>query len=177
MPVSPLALSFHPFSLFSSLSLINMFLLLFSFRALWHCEDMIQRYSRALNNSSLSLSGAALPHCSFSNVGKAVEDCMRAIIGVLLNLTHDNGTLIYNSTLLYFLHWLLFSFIFVALIWHLCIQYYGLLFVWCTVKHSSLQYCDVLCLYWNIFFLSDLAGVYFSRFQVLSREMCRLVSA
>lgn len=93
-----------------------MFLLLFSFRALWHCEDMIQRYSRALNNSSLSLSGAALPHCSFSNVGKAVEDCMRAIIGVLLNLTHDNGTLIYNSTLLYFLHLLLFSFIFVALI-------------------------------------------------------------
>lgn len=52
---------------------------------------MIQRYSRALNNSSLSQSGAALPHCSFSNVGKAVEDCMRAVIGVLLNLTHDNG--------------------------------------------------------------------------------------
>ncbi|XP_068575988.1 wings apart-like protein homolog [Cebidichthys violaceus] len=61
-----------------------------SARALRYCEDMIQRYSRALNNSSLSLSGAALPHCSFSNVGKAVEDCMRAIIGVLLNLTHDN---------------------------------------------------------------------------------------
>lgn len=53
---------------------------------------MIRRYSRALNNSSLSSSGAALPHCSFSNVGKAVEDCMRAVIGVLLNLTHDNGT-------------------------------------------------------------------------------------
>ncbi|XP_019120847.2 wings apart-like protein homolog [Larimichthys crocea] len=65
-------------------------LIVSSARALWHCEDMIQRYSRALNNSSLSLSGAALPHCSFSNVGKAVEDCMRAIIGVLLNLTHDN---------------------------------------------------------------------------------------
>lgn len=61
-------------------------------RALRHCEEMIQRYSRALNNSSLSSSGAALPHCSFSNVGKAVEDCMRAVIGVLLNLTHDNGT-------------------------------------------------------------------------------------
>lgn len=61
-------------------------------RALRHCEDMIQRYSRALNNSSVSLSGAALPHCNFSNVGKAVEDCMRAVIGVLLNLTHDNGT-------------------------------------------------------------------------------------
>lgn len=68
-------------------------------RALRHCEEMIQRYSRALNNSSLSLSGAVLPHCSFSNVGKAVEDCMRAVIGVLLNLTHDNGTLIYNLTL------------------------------------------------------------------------------
>uniref|UniRef100_A0A3B4AH79 Wings apart-like protein homolog n=1 Tax=Periophthalmus magnuspinnatus TaxID=409849 RepID=A0A3B4AH79_9GOBI len=59
-------------------------------RALRHCEDMIQRYSRALNNSSVSLADATLPHCSFSNVGKAVEDCMRAVIGVLLNLTHDN---------------------------------------------------------------------------------------
>ncbi|XP_070833477.1 wings apart-like protein homolog [Chaetodon trifascialis] len=65
-------------------------LIVSSARALRYCEDMIQRYSRALNNSSLSLSGAALPHCSFSNVGKAVEDCMRAVIGVLLNLTHDN---------------------------------------------------------------------------------------
>ncbi|AWP13808.1 putative wings apart-like protein -like [Scophthalmus maximus] len=65
-------------------------LIVSSARALRYCEDMIQRYSRALNNSSLSSSGAALPHCSFSNVGKAVEDCMRAIIGVLLNLTHDN---------------------------------------------------------------------------------------
>lgn len=65
-------------------------LIVSSARALRYCEDMIQRYSRALNNSSLSSSGAALPHCSFSNVGKAVEDCMRAVIGVLLNLTHDN---------------------------------------------------------------------------------------
>ncbi|XP_068183900.1 wings apart-like protein homolog [Antennarius striatus] len=65
-------------------------LIISSARALRYCEEMIQRYSRALNNSSLSLSGAALPHCSFSNVGKAVEDCMRAVIGVLLNLTHDN---------------------------------------------------------------------------------------
>ncbi|XP_053731630.1 wings apart-like protein homolog isoform X2 [Synchiropus splendidus] len=65
-------------------------LIVSSARALWHCEDMIQRYSRALNNSSLTSSGALLPHCSFSNVGKAVEDCMRAVIGVLLNLTHDN---------------------------------------------------------------------------------------
>uniref|UniRef100_A0A3B3YL85 Wings apart-like protein homolog n=1 Tax=Poecilia mexicana TaxID=48701 RepID=A0A3B3YL85_9TELE len=66
-------------------------LIVSSARALHYCEDMIQRYSRALNNSSLSSSsGVALPHCSFSNVGKAVEDCMRAVIGVLLNLTHDN---------------------------------------------------------------------------------------
>ncbi|KAM3863245.1 wings apart-like protein homolog [Diretmus argenteus] len=65
-------------------------LIVSSARALRCCEDMIRRYSRALNNSSLSLPNAALPHCSFSNVGKAVEDCMRAIIGVLLNLTHDN---------------------------------------------------------------------------------------
>ncbi|XP_067372549.1 wings apart-like protein homolog isoform X2 [Channa argus] len=65
-------------------------LIVSSARALRYCEDMIQRYSRELNNSSLSSSSAALPHCSFSNVGKAVEDCMRAVIGVLLNLTHDN---------------------------------------------------------------------------------------
>ncbi|KAL4640144.1 hypothetical protein GN956_G12172 [Arapaima gigas] len=58
-------------------------------KGLQHCEEMIQRYSREVN-SSLSSAGTALPHCSFSNVGKAVEDCMRAIIGVLLNLTHDN---------------------------------------------------------------------------------------
>lgn len=37
---------------------------------------MIQRYSRELNSD-----GA---------VGKAVEDCMRAIIGILVNLTQDN---------------------------------------------------------------------------------------
>lgn len=58
---------FHFFT-FSSLSL----------RALSRCEEMIQRYSRELNSDG-------------AMVGKAVEDCMRAIIGVLLNLTHDNG--------------------------------------------------------------------------------------
>ncbi|KTF86874.1 hypothetical protein cypCar_00034994 [Cyprinus carpio] len=62
---------------------------LFVFRALWHCEEMIQRYSREVNRGLCS-SGTPLPYCSNSNVGKAVEDCMRAIIGVLLNLTHDN---------------------------------------------------------------------------------------
>lgn len=65
-------------------------LIISSARALGHCENMIQRYSRALNNTSVSSADATLPHCSFSNVGKAVEDCMRAVIGVLLNLTHDN---------------------------------------------------------------------------------------
>lgn len=47
-------------------------------RALSRCEEMIQRYSREL-------------HTGGAVVAKAVEDCMRAIIGVLLNLTHDNG--------------------------------------------------------------------------------------
>lgn len=51
---------------------------LLSLRALRRCEEMIQRYSRELNSDR-------------AVVGKAVEDCMRAIIGVLLNLTHDNG--------------------------------------------------------------------------------------
>uniref|UniRef100_A0A8B9KW85 Wings apart-like protein homolog n=1 Tax=Astyanax mexicanus TaxID=7994 RepID=A0A8B9KW85_ASTMX len=64
-------------------------LIVSSARGLRYCEEMIQRYSREVN-SSLSSSGTALPHCSHSNVGKAVEDCMRAVIGVLLNLTHDN---------------------------------------------------------------------------------------
>ncbi|XP_074477182.1 wings apart-like protein homolog isoform X2 [Sebastes fasciatus] len=51
-------------------------LIISSAKGLSRCEEMIQRYSRELNSD-----GA---------VGKAVEDCMRAIIGVLLNLTHDN---------------------------------------------------------------------------------------
>lgn len=61
-------------------------LIVSSARALHHCEQMIQRYSREVSSSS----GSALPQSSHSNVGKAVEDCMRAVIGVLLNLTHDN---------------------------------------------------------------------------------------
>ncbi|CAL8298998.1 unnamed protein product [Merluccius merluccius] len=64
-------------------------LIVSSARGLRCCEDMIQRYSRALNHSS-PCSTSELPTCSFSNVGKAVENCMRAVIGVLLNLTHDN---------------------------------------------------------------------------------------
>ncbi|XP_069466867.1 wings apart-like protein homolog [Ambystoma mexicanum] len=61
-----------------------------SAKALQHCEQFVQRYNRAedsicvVDNTSLSL-------CTVTNhVGKAVEDCMRAIIGVLLNLTNDN---------------------------------------------------------------------------------------
>ncbi|KAI7804855.1 putative wings apart-like protein-like protein, partial [Triplophysa rosa] len=61
-------------------------LIVSSARALHHCEQMIQLYSRGVSSSS----GSALPQSSHSNVGKAVEDCMRAVIGVLLNLTHDN---------------------------------------------------------------------------------------
>ncbi|CAK6977637.1 wings apart-like protein homolog [Scomber scombrus] len=49
-----------------------------SAKGLSRCESMIQRYSRQLNTDSRAV------------VGKAVENCMRAIIGVLLNLTHDN---------------------------------------------------------------------------------------
>ncbi|XP_051958736.1 wings apart-like protein homolog isoform X2 [Xyrauchen texanus] len=64
-------------------------LIVSSAKALRHCEEMIQRYSREVNRGLCS-SGTPLPYCSNSNVGKAVEDCMRAIIGVLLNLTHDN---------------------------------------------------------------------------------------
>lgn len=62
--------------------------------------DMIQCYSREVN-SSLCSSGTVLPHSSFSNVGKAVEDCMRAVIGVLLNLTHDNGNITASARLLH----------------------------------------------------------------------------
>ncbi|KAM4624546.1 wings apart-like protein homolog [Polymixia lowei] len=64
-------------------------LIISSAKALRRCEEMIQRYSREVNIARCS-DGTALPFCSNSNVGKAVEDCMRAIIGVLLNLTHDN---------------------------------------------------------------------------------------
>ncbi|KAM4526203.1 wings apart-like protein homolog isoform 2-T2 [Fundulus diaphanus] len=52
-------------------------LIVSSAKALRRCEQMIQRYSREMNSDG-------------AMVGKAVEDCMRAIIGVLLNLTHDN---------------------------------------------------------------------------------------
>lgn len=60
-------------------------------RALRHCEAFIQRYNRAEDTVLIPLNETLPHHSAGSHVGKAVEDCMRAIIGVLLNLTNDNG--------------------------------------------------------------------------------------
>ncbi|XP_037133993.1 wings apart-like protein homolog isoform X1 [Syngnathus acus] len=51
-------------------------------KALRHCEAMIQRYSRELGGEQSAGGGPLL--------AKAVENCMRATIVVLLNLTQDN---------------------------------------------------------------------------------------
>uniref|UniRef100_A0A1W7RBJ4 Wings apart-like protein homolog n=1 Tax=Agkistrodon contortrix contortrix TaxID=8713 RepID=A0A1W7RBJ4_AGKCO len=65
-------------------------LIVSSAKALQHCEELIQRYNRAEDTICL-VDSKPLPHQNVTNhVGKAVEDCMRAIIGVLLNLTNDN---------------------------------------------------------------------------------------
>ncbi|XP_070086209.1 wings apart-like protein homolog isoform X4 [Equus caballus] len=65
-------------------------LIVSSAKALQHCEELIQQYNRAENSVCVPES-KPLPHQNVTNhVGKAVEDCMRAIIGVLLNLTNDN---------------------------------------------------------------------------------------
>ncbi|NXG59437.1 WAPL protein, partial [Hemiprocne comata] len=65
-------------------------LIVSSAKALQHCEELIQRYNRAEDSICLA-DNKPLPHQNVTNhVGKAVEDCMRAIIGVLLNLTNDN---------------------------------------------------------------------------------------
>ncbi|NWI10590.1 WAPL protein, partial [Crypturellus soui] len=65
-------------------------LIVSSAKALQHCEELIQRYNRAEDSICLP-DNKPLPHQNITNhVGKAVEDCMRAIIGVLLNLTNDN---------------------------------------------------------------------------------------
>ncbi|KAM6164727.1 wings apart-like protein homolog isoform 2-T2 [Rhynchocyon petersi] len=65
-------------------------LIVSSAKALQHCEELIQQYNRAENSVCL-LDSKPQPHQNVaSHVGKAVEDCMRAIIGVLLNLTNDN---------------------------------------------------------------------------------------
>ncbi|XP_036211950.1 wings apart-like protein homolog isoform X7 [Myotis myotis] len=65
-------------------------LIVSSAKALQHCEELIQQYNRAENSICLP-DTKPLPQQNVTNhVGKAVEDCMRAIIGVLLNLTNDN---------------------------------------------------------------------------------------
>ncbi|XP_023619481.1 wings apart-like protein homolog isoform X4 [Myotis lucifugus] len=65
-------------------------LIVSSAKALQHCEELIQQYNRAENSICLPVI-KPLPQQNVTNhVGKAVEDCMRAIIGVLLNLTNDN---------------------------------------------------------------------------------------
>ncbi|NWX96114.1 WAPL protein, partial [Nothoprocta ornata] len=65
-------------------------LIVSSAKALQHCEELIQRYNRAEDSICLP-DNKPLRHQNVTNhVGKAVEDCMRAIIGVLLNLTNDN---------------------------------------------------------------------------------------
>eukprot|EP00062_Callorhinchus_milii_P001475 gi/632936641/ref/XP_007895604.1/ PREDICTED: LOW QUALITY PROTEIN: wings apart-like protein homolog [Callorhinchus milii] len=64
-------------------------LIISSARALRHCEQLITRYNRA--DTFCKTNSNCLPKITASNhIGKAVEDCMRAIFGVLLNLTNDN---------------------------------------------------------------------------------------
>ncbi|KAM4636749.1 wings apart-like protein homolog isoform 2-T2 [Discoglossus pictus] len=65
-------------------------LIVSSAKALRHCEELIQRYNRAEDSICIPHSNALPQHNVTNHVGKAVEDCMRAIIGVLLNLTNDN---------------------------------------------------------------------------------------
>ncbi|KAM8924851.1 wings apart-like protein homolog isoform 2-T2 [Pelodytes ibericus] len=65
-------------------------LIVSSAKALRHCEEFIQRFNRAEDSICIPYSKPLPHHSASSHVGKAVEDCMRAIIGVLLNLTHDN---------------------------------------------------------------------------------------
>ncbi|EHB05603.1 Wings apart-like protein-like protein [Heterocephalus glaber] len=57
--------------------------------ALQHCEELIQQYNRAENSIWVATSKPLPPQNVTSHVGKAVEDCMRAVTGVLLNLTND----------------------------------------------------------------------------------------
>ncbi|XP_077115428.1 wings apart-like protein homolog isoform X1 [Ranitomeya variabilis] len=65
-------------------------LIVSSAKALRHCEEFIQRYNRAEDSICIPYNKSLVHHSAGGHVGKAVEDCMRAIIGVLLNLTHDN---------------------------------------------------------------------------------------
>ncbi|XP_014438433.1 wings apart-like protein homolog isoform X3 [Tupaia chinensis] len=65
-------------------------LIVSSAKALQHCEELIRQYNRAENSICLADSRPVPPQSVANHVGKAVEDCMRAVIGVLLNLTNDN---------------------------------------------------------------------------------------
>ncbi|XP_040603625.1 wings apart-like protein homolog isoform X4 [Mesocricetus auratus] len=65
-------------------------LIISSAKALQHCEELIEQYNRAENSMCIADSKPQPYQSVTSHVGKAVEDCMRAIIGVLLNLTNDN---------------------------------------------------------------------------------------
>ncbi|XP_048472206.1 wings apart-like protein homolog [Rhincodon typus] len=65
-------------------------LIISSARALRHCEQLITRYNREENKVCVANSNSLPQYSASSHIGKAVEDCMRAIFGVLLNLTNDN---------------------------------------------------------------------------------------
>ncbi|XP_072138670.1 wings apart-like protein homolog [Mobula birostris] len=65
-------------------------LIISSARALQHCEQLITRYNREDSKLCLANSNSLPEYSASSHIGKAVEDCMRAIFGVLLNLTNDN---------------------------------------------------------------------------------------
>ncbi|XP_051897361.1 wings apart-like protein homolog [Pristis pectinata] len=65
-------------------------LIISSARALRHCEQLITRYNREDSKICLANSNSLPEYSASSHIGKAVEDCMRAIFGVLLNLTNDN---------------------------------------------------------------------------------------
>ncbi|XP_043535182.1 wings apart-like protein homolog isoform X2 [Chiloscyllium plagiosum] len=65
-------------------------LIISSARALRHCEQLITQYNREENKVCMTNSNSLPQYSASSHIGKAVEDCMRAIFGVLLNLTNDN---------------------------------------------------------------------------------------
>ncbi|XP_078284729.1 wings apart-like protein homolog isoform X3 [Rhinoraja longicauda] len=65
-------------------------LIMSSARALRHCEQLITRYNREDSKICLANSNSLPGYNASCHIGKAVEDCMRAIFGVLLNLTNDN---------------------------------------------------------------------------------------
>ncbi|XP_053306593.1 wings apart-like protein homolog isoform X2 [Spea bombifrons] len=65
-------------------------LIVSSAKALRHCEELIQQYNRAEDSICIPDAKSSSHRHVSCHVGKAVEDCMRAIIGVLLNLTNDN---------------------------------------------------------------------------------------